>query len=123
MQPDDYFILTPNYVDNLHQLIGSESNYSTIGNIKTVQAPDGKDLTPKEWWAIMDLYSIDQYQDFSMGALICKRSDNDWKVLGFHLPNIIQFPFINKNFVLYYVQVFTHRPDKFIDFHVVSPIG
>ncbi len=122
MQPDDYFTLTPKYVDNLRRLIGSELNYSIIGNIKTIQAPDGKDWSSKECWALMGLYSIDQYQDFSMGVLTCKRSDNDWKLLGFHPPNIIQFPFINKNFVLNYGQAFTQHPDKFIGVHVITPI-
>ncbi|MFX1565372.1 MAG: hypothetical protein ACFFCH_05225 [Promethearchaeota archaeon] len=43
MQPDDYSTLTPEYVNNLCQLIDSEYNYSIIRNIKTVKAPDGKD--------------------------------------------------------------------------------
>lgn len=58
-----------------------------------------------------------------MGTLIGKRSDNDWEVLGFHPPKIIQFPFSNKNFITNYVQAFTQRPDKFIGVHVITPIG
>jgi hypothetical protein len=71
----------------------------------------------------MGLYSIDQYHDFSVGALICKRSDNDSEVLGFHLPTIIKFPFINKDFIINYMQAVTQRPNKFIGVHVITPIG
>jgi hypothetical protein len=122
IKPDDYFTLTPQYIDNLQKLIESEFNYSIMGNIKSVRTPRGEDWTHKHVWALLGLYSIDQWQDVSIGALISERADKDWEVLGFYPPNITRFPAINRDFVVNYVQAYTQRPEKFTGVHVYTPI-
>ena len=119
---DDYFTLTPKYIENLQQLIERQFNYSVIGNIKTVHSSEGDDWTGKTVWALLGLYSIDQWQDVSLGVLISERPDKDWEVLGLHPLNIFQFPAINRNFVINYVQAFTQRPEKFTGVHVIKPL-
>jgi hypothetical protein len=123
IKPEDYFTLTPKYVDDLQVLIESQFNYTITGNIKSVHSPIGEDWSKKQIWALLGLYSIDQWQDVSMGALISERPDKDWEVLGFHPPNIIQFPAINRDFVVNFVQAYTQRPQKFTGVQVFTPIS
>ncbi len=120
-KPPNYFALTPEYVDKLQELVETLFNYRIIGNIKTVHTPDGKEWGGKNIWALLGLYSIDQWQDVSLGALISERLDKDWEVLGFHPSNILQFSAINQDFIKTVVHDYTQRPEKFTGVHVITP--
>jgi hypothetical protein len=120
--PINYFTLTSQYVDKLQELIEELFNYRITGNIKSIHSPEGEDWTGKNIWALLGLYSIDQWQDVSLGILISERPDKDWEVLGFHPQNIVQFPVINRDFVTNVVQAYTQRPEKFIGVHVITPL-
>jgi hypothetical protein len=120
--PMNVFTLTPQYIGKLQELVDELFNYSIIGNIKSVHSPEGEDWTEKHIWVLLGLYSIDQWQDVSLGALISERPDKDWEVLGFHPANIIQFPWINRKLVMNVVQSYTQHPEKFIGVHVITPL-
>jgi hypothetical protein len=121
IEPENDFTLTPQYVENLQQLVESQTHYTIMGTIKEVHNPEGEDWSHQKVWAVMGLYEIDRAQNAPLGVLIHQLANGDWAVLGLHPPNVVLYPKIPQ-FVPNVLQAFSQKPDRFFGVNIFTPL-